>query len=138
MLLKLKKLALNLFMCGMKKKVLVIEDEPVIGEMISILLEMEGFSVISLADTGMARSRLHNKEVSLVMLDLGLKGEDGQSMCAYIKGQDDLKHIPVILVSGSHDLEQITIACGADDHIAKPFGLDDFMNKVRIHSGAVN
>ncbi|MCR8558777.1 response regulator [Mucilaginibacter sp. BJC16-A38] len=122
----------------MKQKVLVIEDEPIIGEMMSLLLEMDGYGVISLADTGMARRKLHDKEVSLVMLDLNLKGEDGQSMCAYIKGQDDLKHIPVILVSGNSDLEQIKIDCGADDHIAKPFGLDDFMSKVRTYSGAVN
>ncbi|MDP9077860.1 MAG: response regulator [Bacteroidota bacterium] len=122
----------------MKQKVLVIEDEPIIGEMMSLLLEMDGYGVISLADTGMARRKLHDKEVNLVMLDLNLKGEDGQSMCAYIKGQDDLKHIPVILVSGNSDLEQIKIDCGADDHIAKPFGLDDFMNKVRTHSGTLN
>jgi DNA-binding response OmpR family regulator len=118
----------------MKNQVLVIEDEPVIAEMISILLEDEGYNVISLADTGMARRKLHAKEVDLVMLDLGLKGEDGRSMCAYIKGQDDLKHIPVILVSANADLEKIKKECGADDHIAKPFDLDHFMSKVRDYS----
>lgn len=101
----------------------------------SILLEVEGYRVISLADTGLARRKLHDKEVDLVMLDLGLKGkEDGQSMCTYIKQQDDLKHIPVILVSGNSDLEQIKVDCGADDHIAKPFDLDFFMDKVHQYS----
>lgn len=118
----------------MKKKVLVIEDEPVIAEMMSILLEEDGYDVTSLADTARARQKLHSNEVDLVMLDLGLKGEDGQSMCAYIKGQDDLKHIPVILVSGNIDLEQIQEECGADDHIAKPFDLDYFMGKVQQFS----
>lgn len=120
----------------MKEKVLIIEDEPIIAEMMSILLEVEGYQVISLADTGLARRKLHDKEVDLVMLDLGLKGEDGQSMCAYIKGHDDLKHIPVILVSANSDLEKIKIECGADDHIAKPFDLDHFMGKVRDYSMA--
>lgn len=91
----------------MKKTVLVIEDEPVIAEMMSILLEEDGYNVTSLADTARARQKLHANEIDLVMLDLGLKGEDGQPMCAYIKGQDDLKHIPVILVSGNIGLEQI-------------------------------
>jgi len=118
----------------MKKKVLVIEDEPIIAEMMSILLEVDGYKVISLADTVRARHKLHAKEVDLVMLDLGLKGESGQSMCAYIKGHDDLKHIPVILVSANSDLEQIKKQCGADDHIAKPFDLDYFMNKVKYHA----
>lgn len=122
----------------MKKKVLVIEDEPIIAEMMSILLEVYGYNVISLADTGLARRKLHAREVDLVMLDLGLKGEDGQSMCAYIKGHDDLKHIPVILVSANSDLEQIQLACGADDHIAKPFNMDHFIQKVHTHSGMVN
>lgn len=121
----------------MRKRVLVIEDEPVIAEMISILLEVEGFGVISLADTGLARTKLHANEVDMVMLDLGLKGkEDGQSMCIYIKQQADLKHIPVILVSGNSDLEQIKEQCGADDHIAKPFGVDDFVNKVNRYAAA--
>lgn len=100
----------------------------------SILLEVEGFNVISLADTGMARKRLHDKQVDLVMLDLGLKGENGQSMCAYIKGHDDLKHIPVILVSANSDLPEISKECGADDHIAKPFDLNQFVEKVNAYA----
>lgn len=120
----------------MKKTVLVIEDEPVIAEMMSILLEEDGYNVTSLADTARARQKLHANEIDLVMLDLGLKGEDGRSMCAYIKGQDDLKHIPVILVSGNSDVEKIRIECGADDHIAKPFDLDYFMEKVQRFSAA--
>jgi DNA-binding response OmpR family regulator len=122
----------------MKRNVLIIENEPIIAEMMSILLEVEGYRVISLADTSRARKKLHDKEVDLVMLDLGLKGEDGQSMCAYIKGQDDLKHIPVILVSANSDLEEIAKTCSADDYIKKPFDLDHFMKKVETYSKAVN
>jgi DNA-binding response OmpR family regulator len=118
----------------MKRKVLVIEDEPIIAEMMSILLEVEGYSVISSSDTIFARKKLANKDVNLVMLDLKLKGEDGQSMCAYIKGHADLKHIPVILVSANSDLEQITKDCGADDHLQKPFDLNTFMAKVNAYS----
>jgi DNA-binding response OmpR family regulator len=117
----------------MKRKVLVIEDEPVIAEMMSILLEMGGYKVISLADTGMARRRLHEKEVGLVLLDLQLRGEDGQSMCNYIKTTEDIKHLPVILVSANTDLPQIAEHCGANDHIAKPFDLNFFMDKVKAH-----
>lgn len=82
----------------MKRRVLVIEDEPIIAEMISILLEMEGFNVISLADTERARKKLLAGEVDMVMLDLNLKGENGQSMCRYIKAEEGLKHIPILRV----------------------------------------
>jgi DNA-binding response OmpR family regulator len=117
----------------MKKKVLVIEDEPILAEMMSILLEVEGYNVISSSDTAFAKRKLQDKEVNLVMLDLKLKGEDGQSMCAYIKGHADLKHIPVILVSANADLEQIKKDCGADDHLQKPFDMNGFMAKVSAY-----
>ena len=114
----------------MRKNVLVIEDEPIIAEMISIILEIQGLNVISLSDTNRARQTLQDKEVDLALLDLNLKGEGGQDLCDYIKGQDDLKHIPVILVSANMDLEEIKEQCHADDVIRKPFNIDDFMHKV--------
>jgi DNA-binding response OmpR family regulator len=117
----------------MKKRVLVIEDEPVIGEMMSILLEMGGYRVSSLADIASAKRRLYEKEVGLVLLDLQLKGESGQTMCNFIKNSDELKHLPVILVSANSDLEQISRDCRANDHIAKPFDLNHFMEKVKMH-----
>jgi len=122
----------------MKKKILVIEDEPVIAEMISIILEEEGFSVVSLADTARARRKLHDKEVNMAMLDINLKGETGKSLCKYIKSHKDLKHIPVILVSANMDIENIRLECGADDFIRKPFDLDHFVKKVQAHSRMIN
>lgn len=117
----------------MKKTILVIEDEPIIAEMISIILEVQGFKVISLSDTKRARHKLHANEVDLAMLDLNLGGEDGADICAYIKGQDDLKHIPVILVSANPGLSKITKDCGADDYIAKPFEIGNFVDKVNTY-----
>ena len=122
---------------AMKKKILVIEDEPVIAEMISIILEIQGFRVISLADTSRARKKLHDKEVHLVMLDLNLHGEGGEALCEYIKSHTDLKHIPVILVSANINIEQIKERCGADDLIKKPFDLDHFIDKVNSYTSSV-
>ena len=127
-------MAFILHQAGMNRKVLVIEDEPIIAEMICIILEIEGLKVISLANMGAARQKLHNNEIGLVLLDLNLKGESGHTMCEYIKGQGDLKDIPVILVSASSDLEKIKEECGADDHIAKPFELIDFTRKIRQYT----
>ena len=120
----------------MKNKILVIEDEPIIGEMMCILLEMEGYKVISLSNTAWAREKLEANDVTLVMLDLNLGGEDGQSMCTYIKQQPDFKDTPVILVSANTDLVKIAGECGADDYLAKPFDLKDFVLKVNKWAGA--
>jgi DNA-binding response OmpR family regulator len=118
----------------MKKRVLVIEDEPIIAEMISIILEIQGFKVISLSDTSRARKKLHNQEVDLVMLDLNLSGEDGESICAYIKSHDDLKDIPVVLVSANIDVDKIAERCGANDFIKKPFDINHFIEKVEAYT----
>ena len=134
MLLLLRSLALVLYTAGMNKKVLVIEDEPIIAEMICIMLEAEGLKVISLANMVTATPKLHNDEIGLVLLDLSLKGEDGRSICEYIKGQADLKNIPVVLVSANSDLERIATECGANDYVAKPFDLNHFTRKVRQYA----
>lgn len=115
----------------MRDKVLVIEDEPVIGEMMCILLEIEGYKVISLNDTASAMRKLQAEEVALVMLDLNLAGENGEDVCRYIKEQPDLQQTPVVLVSASPDLAQIKERCGADDYLSKPFELNDFVQKVK-------
>jgi len=115
----------------MKKKVLVIEDEPIIAEMMNILLEVGGYKVISLSDTTQARKKLKEKNIGLVLLDLQLRGENGQSLCEFIKGDEELKSIPVVLVSANKNLSKICKECGADACIAKPFEIDDFMAKVK-------
>ena len=100
----------------------------------SILLEVEGYNVISSSDTVFAKRKLHEKGVDLVMLDLRLKDEDGESMCAYIKGHADLKHIPVVLVSANADLAQIKEDCGADGFINKPFDMNGFLTTVSAYA----
>jgi len=115
----------------MKKKVLVIEDEPIIAEMIGILLEVEGYKVISLANVESAKKKLSDNQVDLVLLDLTLAGKDGSSVCTYIKNSEDLRHIPVILVSANHEVTKIKEECGANDVIQKPFELNEFVSKVK-------
>jgi DNA-binding response OmpR family regulator len=121
----------------MKKKILVIEDEPIIAEMICILLEIEGYKVISLSDEESIKDELNHKQVDLVLLDLNLVGYNGASICEYIKNNSDLKHIPVILVSANHNIEKIKEECGADDLIKKPFELTYFLQKIRSYTEAM-
>jgi len=121
----------------MKSNVLIIEDDPIISEMISIILEEQDINVISLADTAWAREKLLNDAVDLVLLDIKLTGEGGRSMCRYIKSNSKLKHIPVIFVSGNHEIEHIKETCGADDFIKKPFEVDQIVDKVNKYTRAV-
>jgi two-component system response regulator LytT len=74
----------------MKKKVLVVEDEPIIAEMMSILLEVGGYKVISLADTAYAKKRLHENDMGLVLLDLQLSGSENGICASISKAQKSL------------------------------------------------
>ena len=95
-----------------------------------ILLEMEGFKVISLSDTSFARRKLESQDIALVMLDINLGGEKGNQLCHDIKQQTSFQHIPVILVSADANIASITAECGADDYLVKPFELQTFIDKV--------
>jgi DNA-binding response OmpR family regulator len=115
----------------MKKKILVIEDEPVIAELINMLLEQEGYQVISFNNNAGVKERLQDNEIALVLLDLTLGGQDGMDVCDHIKNNKDLKHIPVVLVSAHRDLEKIAGECAADGFILKPFDLATFGKTVQ-------
>jgi DNA-binding response OmpR family regulator len=115
----------------MKKKILVVEDEPVIAELISMLLEKEGYEVASFSNNAGIKAQLHGSPVALVLLDLALGGQDGMDICDYIKSNEELKHIPVILISAHRDLEKIAGECAADGFILKPFELTGFAKRVK-------
>ena len=114
-----------------KKKILVVEDEPVIAELISMLLEKEGYEVVGFSNNAGIKAQLHDSPVALVLLDLALGGQDGMDICDYIKSNEELKHIPVILISAHRDLEKIAGECAADGFILKPFELDGFAKRVK-------
>jgi DNA-binding response OmpR family regulator len=121
----------------MKKRVLVIEDEPVIAEMVNIILQADGYKVISLSEFVNFKTKLRASHADVVLLDINLAGFNGREISEYIKSQSDLKHIPVIILSASNHIQKITEECGADDFIKKPFDLDYFINKVHTYTHTV-
>jgi DNA-binding response OmpR family regulator len=68
----------------------------------------------------------------LILLDIRLAGKDRRDICKWLKEHPDMKHIPIILISGNRDIENIHKECGADDFIVKPFDLTDFLAKVNL------
>jgi len=114
-----------------KKKILVVEDEPVITEMIRFLLEREGYEVVGFSGNAGVMARLQNEQVALVLLDLALGAQDGLDICEQIKLRDELKHISVILMSAHRDLEKIAGECAADGYIVKPFELAVFAERIK-------
>ncbi len=111
------------------KKILVVDDDTYINEMVQKALKSEGFNVLS-AYSGTEVLLLLKKETpDLILLDLMLPGLSGEELLPLIKD------IPVIVVSAKidHKNKVDLLVGGARDYITKPFELDELMARIRIH-----
>ena len=116
-----------------RSKVVIIEDEPDIVEVISYNLKREGFQVASVGrgDEGLAMVR--NLSPAVVILDLMLPGIDGLSVCQQIKSDPITRDVPIIIVSAKGEESDVVIGLGlgADDYLAKPFSPRELLARVK-------
>ncbi len=117
-------------MMSVTPHILVVDDEPDVRELIRTYLAQEGYRVSTLGDGQGLRRELAGQSVDLVILDLGLPGEDGLSLARYLREQTD---VGVIIVTGKgQTLDRIIgLEIGADDYLAKPFDLRELLARVR-------
>ncbi len=111
------------------KKILVIENDAATLEIVSILLGNSGYMVIP-SETALSLQQISNTNPSLVIIDYLLTGEFGSALCSELKANASTQHIPVILFSASHHLEEIASNSHADAFISKPFDLKEFLQMV--------
>ena len=112
------------------KKVLVVDDEPDILEFLQVILEEEGYEVVT-TEKGEYVEALHNGGLpDLILLDMLLSGKDGRHIVKQLKSQQETKHLPVIMFSAHPSAEKTARAAGADDFIAKPFEIDQLLEKI--------
>jgi DNA-binding response OmpR family regulator len=100
--------------------VLVVDDEPIVREVVVRYLRREGFRTLEAADGDAARGILERELPSLVVLDLMLPGTDGIALCRWIRERSDL---PVIMLTalGEESDRILGLELGADDYVTKPF-----------------
>lgn len=110
--------------------ILVVDDDPDIAALLSEFLARHGFTVTA-ADNGDAlRAALRGGSFDLVLLDLMLPGEDGLSLCRYLRDTTDL---PIIMLTAM-DTETdrvVGLEMGADDYVAKPFSTRELLARVK-------
>jgi len=106
-----------------KAKILVVDDEKNIIELVRYNLEKEGFAVISATDGEEALKLVSEKEPEMVILDLMLPGIDGLDVCRELKRNDKTSSIQVIMLTAKGEESDIVVGLelGADDYITKPF-----------------
>ncbi|WP_025641966.1 response regulator transcription factor [Schnuerera ultunensis] len=112
------------------RKILVVEDEKNILEVIEAYLLKEGFRVITAEDGEMALELFKNEKIHLIVLDLMLPKISGEEVCTTIRATSD---IPIIMLTAKVDeddkIEGLTI--GADDYITKPFSPRELVSRVK-------
>jgi DNA-binding response OmpR family regulator len=110
--------------------VLVVDDEPIVRDVVVRYLERDGFRTLTASDGDMARALIEEREPSLVVLDVMLPGTDGLALCRWIRGRSSL---PVILLTarGEEADRIVGLELGADDYVTKPFSPRELAARVR-------
>ncbi len=114
------------------KKILVVEDDYLLREALSLALAAEGYMVAFARDGQEATEKLHGKEPpDLIVLDLMLPGMDGGEFCRLRRGDPALAAVPVLLCSAVPDLGERAAALGAAGYLQKPFETGDLLKAIR-------
>jgi len=106
-----------------KKKILVVEDDRDISELITYNLEREGYEIACLYDGGQVVDFVHKRKPELIILDLMLPEVDGIEICRTLKSDAATKHIPIVMLTAKSEEADVVVGLqmGADDYIPKPF-----------------
>lgn len=114
-------------------KILVVDDDIDILSVMEILLSMKGFDVEVTSKGENTIPKIESFKPDLILLDVLISGHDGRNICKQLKSNKSTRHIPVIMFS-AHPGAAATISdYGADDFIAKPFDVNNLMQKVNSH-----
>lgn len=113
-----------------KKKILVVDDDAGIGEMLKTLLEYYDYEVIVTANPEETETLILEKEIDLVLLDMLISGVNGTDVCADLRTNPDTAKIPILMMSALHDAGKKCREAGANDFISKPFEMEDLTAKI--------
>lgn len=117
----------------MRKRLLVVEDDPSILRGLELNLQLEGYDILSATDGQQAAALIHNDRFDLVVLDLMLPHLNGFQLIKRLRARD--RETPIIILSAKSDEEDIVrgLDLGADDYVTKPFRVAELLARVKAH-----
>ena len=112
-------------------KILIIEDEANIRELVKYNLESEGYDVIEGEDGIKGMALVYTEKPDLILLDIMLPGKNGYEICFELRSEGIT--VPIIMVTAkSEEIDKVKgLEFGADDYISKPFGIGELMARVK-------
>lgn len=113
-------------------KILIVDDDVAITELMKALISMEGHEPTTVNDSLQAMEIAKDLEPDLITLDLMMPGLTGFELCKMINEDPAFSKTPVVIISAKDDPEskEKALQAGAKDYITKPFGVDDFLGKI--------
>src|SRR6266436_5791437 len=120
-------------MTSLAKKILIVDDEPDIVVALAAMLQDAGYLVSTPRDGEQLESVLAREQPQLILLDMLLSGRDGREIVRQLKGQTATRDVPILMLSAYPAAAREALAAGADDFLAKPFDLDELLQKVTAH-----
>lgn len=114
----------------MSATILVVDDDPAISEMLTIVLEAEGFKPVAVTDGNEAVPAFQEHEPDLILLDLMLPGMNGVDICKAIRTESS---VPIVMLTAKTDTVDVVLGLesGADDYITKPFKPKELVARIR-------
>jgi len=115
----------------MNKKIVIFDDDQEILTALESVLDFVDWDLMTFSSGLDAISVISREKPDLILMDVLLDGFDGREICRSIKENSDLKHIPIILISGEHGAENSQHQdFGPNDFLPKPFNIGDLIDKV--------
>ncbi|SEL28029.1 response regulator [Parapedobacter koreensis] len=116
----------------MKKKILYIEDDPDMADIVAEIMQYEAYEVI--IDSGKSMYKLlKDNDIGLILMDEGLRWCWGSNLCKELRLNEETATIPIIMISAVRDIDNIAQHCGANAYIRKPFEIYDVIDVVNEH-----
>ncbi|MDR1048559.1 MAG: response regulator transcription factor [Synergistaceae bacterium] len=112
-----------------RQKILIVDDEPKIVEVVVSFLESRGFSVFGAENAGQAFEIFEREDIALILLDLMLPGMTGEEFCAALRKRS---YVPIIMLTAKVEEEDVLrgLSLGADGYVTKPFSLKELLARI--------
>jgi len=116
-----------------KKRILIVEDQAIISNMLKMRLEANNYEVITASDGQEGLEKAHKENPSLIILDIMLPKMNGYKVCQLLKADPKYKTIPIIISSGRtpQEIRKVGKEVGADAFVSKPFEAEELLSKMK-------